>query len=236
MMTAQKRVIPYIRVSTQKQGRSGLGLEAQLRDIEGLVSAKGWHQAHQPFVDVESGSKDERAGLEAALAFCRDTGAILIVAKLDRLSRDVAFGATLLKEAESEGVKIVSADMPEADTLMLHIRLAIAEEERRMISRRTKAALESAKARGVKLGGKREGSHKFTGADKIKAAEARAAVLSRNARRRAYTYRSTIDELRAAGITSMSAMAAELNRRSIPSPRGGIWQATSVGRLLAKLN
>ncbi|MGB5950117.1 MAG: recombinase family protein [Parvibaculum sp.] len=235
MMTAQKRFIPYARVSTEKQGRSGLGLEAQLRDIEGLASSRGWLVVHEPFVDVESGAKDEREGLRDALALCRDTGATLIVAKLDRLSRDVAFGATLLKDAEREGVRIVSADMPEADTLMLHIRLAVAEEERRMISRRTKSALQSAKARGVKLGGRREGAHNFSDDDRAKATEARAATLTRKARRGAYVYRPIIEELRAAGIRSNTALAQALNERGITSPRGGKWQATSVRRLLDML-
>lgn len=235
-MTAPKRFVPYVRVSTERQGRSGLGLEAQLRDIEGLASSRGWVIAHEPFVDVESGAKDDREGLTEALALCRDTGAALIVAKLDRLSRDVAFGATLLKDAEREGVRIVSADMPEADTLMLHIRLAVAEEERRMISRRTKAALQSAKARGVKLGGKREGAHSFSDEDRAKAAGARAAVLSRKAKRGAYVYRPIIEELQAAGVTSNSALARALNERGVSSPRGGKWQATSVARLLDRLS
>jgi DNA invertase Pin-like site-specific DNA recombinase len=235
MISAPKRIIPYARVSTERQGRSGLGLEAQVRDIEGLVASRGWLIAHPPFVDVESGSKDDRSGLQDALALCRDTGAALVVAKLDRLSRDVAFGATLLKEAEREGVRIVSADMPEADTLMLHIRLAVAEEERRMVSRRTKAALESAKARGVKLGGRREGAHCFSDADRARAGAARATALARKAKRAASQYRGIVDELRAAGVASNTALASALNERGISSPRGGKWQATTVGRLLARL-
>lgn len=235
MMTSPLRLVPYARVSTERQGRSGLGLEAQVRDIECLASARGWLIVHAPFVDVESGGKDERAGLQDALALCRDTGAALVVAKLDRLSRDVAFGATLLKDAEREGVRIISADMPEADTLMLHIRLAVAEEERRMVSRRTKAALESAKARGVVLGGRRAGAHSFTDADRAAAAGARATALARKARRTAAQYRTVVEELRAAGAESNTALASALNERGIPSPRGGKWQATSVGRLLARL-
>lgn len=236
MMTSATRIVPYVRVSTQRQGRSGLGLEAQVRDISALADTRGWQLAREPFVDVESGSKDERDGLHTALALCRETGAVLVVAKLDRLSRDVAFGATLLKEAQREGVRIVSADMPEADILMLHIRLAVAEEERRMVSRRTKAALASAKARGVKLGGRRESAHTFTDSDRERAGEARADALARKAKRTACQYRSIIEELRAAGVSSNTAMAKAMNERGVPSPRGGQWQATSVARLLARLS
>ncbi|WP_422023720.1 recombinase family protein [Pyruvatibacter mobilis] len=231
-----REAVPYIRVSTQRQGRSGLGLEAQTETIRALAEARGWTLPSQPFVDVESGSEDQRGGLKAALAEARRFGAPLIVAKLDRLSRDVAFGAALLKEAEDAGVGIVSADMPDADRLMLHIRLAMAEEERRLISRRTKEALAAAKRRGKRLGGRRAGSHTFTNEDRRTAAQRRAETLQRKADRFALRLRPVLAEIEGEGTLPASSLAQALNERGIASPRGGSWKATSVRRLRERLD
>lgn len=139
--------IAYLRVSTDRQGKSGLGLEAQQEAVS--LFARGDDAIIATLVEIESGRNSERPQLAAALRQCRQFGATLLIAKLDRLARDVAFVATLMKS----DVRFIAADMPEADPFRLHIESAIAEEESRKISARTKAALAAAKARGVKLGG-----------------------------------------------------------------------------------
>ncbi|WP_374437299.1 recombinase family protein, partial [Tabrizicola sp.] len=149
--TAEGRTfVAYLRVSTDQQGRSGLGLEAQQAAI-GAFLLPGDRLLSPPFVEVESGRKAERPQLVAAIARCRQTGATLLVAKLDRLARDAHF----LLGLQKAGVEFVAADMPTANRLTVGIMALVAEEEARMISARTKAALAAAKARGVKLGGDR---------------------------------------------------------------------------------
>lgn len=144
---ATGRFIGYIRVSTAKQGRSGLGLEAQQHAIQQFLNGGDW-QLLQTFVEVESGKKNNRPQLKAALEACQRTGAKLIIAKLDRLSRNVAFIATLMEA----GVKFIACDMPQATEFTVHILAAVAQHERMMISQRTKDALKAAKARGKRLG------------------------------------------------------------------------------------
>ncbi|WP_435416859.1 recombinase family protein [Parerythrobacter aurantius] len=134
----------YLRVSTQRQGQSGLGLEAQRSAIMALIGSADFVE----FIEVESGKKSSRPQLQAALAHCRKSKVQLVIAKLDRLARNVHFVSGLM----DSGVDFVAADMPQADRFMLHIFAAMAEEEGRRISERTKAALAAAKARGVKLG------------------------------------------------------------------------------------
>jgi DNA invertase Pin-like site-specific DNA recombinase len=135
--------IAYYRVSTDKQGASGLGLEAQ----QAAVQAYAADIIHS-FTEIESGKNDHRPQLQAALAMCRQTGAALLIAKIDRLSRQAAFLLTL----RDSGVQIVAADMPNAGTLEFGVRAVVAQHEREEISKRTKAALQAAKARGTKLG------------------------------------------------------------------------------------
>ena len=139
--------VTYLRVSTDKQGRSGLGLEAQRAAVAAHAASIGGAVVAE-FVEVESGRKSNRAQLAAALAACRGRRAVLLIAKLDRLARNVAFVSRLMEA----GVEFVAADMPTVNRLTIHILAAVAEEEARMISARTKAALTAAKARGVKLG------------------------------------------------------------------------------------
>lgn len=214
--------VTYFRVSTDRQGRSGLGLEAQQEAVRRFLRSDD-RQLHT-FTEVESGKDNARPQLAAAMNACRKAGAVLLIAKLDRLSRDVAFIAGLMKS----DVRFIAADMPDADAFRLHIEAAIAEEERRRISGRTKAALGAAKARGVKLGG-------FRG--HVPSAEDRARGHTRQrelAAQRAGMALAVIAELVAEGIRSPSALAKALTVRGIATARGGTrWQAIQVRRALA---
>src|SRR5919112_1067645 len=147
---AECMFVAYYRVSTEKQGRSGLGLDAQRKAVADYLNGGRWELAAE-FTEVESGKNSDRPALAKALQTCRVYGARLVIAKLDRLSRDAHF----LLGLEKAGVDFVAADMPHANRLTVGIMAMVADEERRMISARTKAALQAAKARGMKLGGTR---------------------------------------------------------------------------------
>ena len=151
------RFVSYLRVSTDKQGRSGLGIEAQREAVARFLNGGTWTLLAE-LVETESGKNADRPQLRAAIAHCRKTGATLLIAKLDRLARNVAFISTLMEQ----GVPFVACDMPTATPFMLHIYAAMAEEEARAISQRTKLALAAAKARGKKLGGWRGGPARDT--------------------------------------------------------------------------
>lgn len=215
------RYVSYFRVSTAKQGASGLGLEAQQQAVARFLRADDAIVA--TFTEVESGRNSERPQLAAAMAACRMLGARLLIGKLDRLARDVAFVASLMKS----DVKFIAADMPDADAFRLHLEAAIAEEEARKISERTKAALAAARARGVVLGGFR--GRAPTDADRAAGLAARQSA----ARARAMALRPILEELRGAGVTTLAAVAENLNQRGIPAPRGGAWAPAQVGRLMA---
>ena len=208
--------IAYYRVSTARQGQSGLGLEAQRASVAAHVASKSAGLLLGEFQEVESGRKNDRPQLAAALALCKRRKATLVIAKLDRLARNVRFISALM---ESD-VQFQAVDMPEANDLMVHVMAAFAQHERRMISERTRAALAAKKARGERLGNPRP--------DLLKArasASLRASLFHDTTRPLAHSL--------AAGGASLRAVAAELNARSIPTLNGGSWHAATVGRLLA---
>lgn len=222
-----RSAVAYLRVSTAGQGKSGLGIEAQREAIGRFAEVEGFEVVAE-YVEVETGkgtdALDRRPKLKAALGEARRRGCPVIVAKLDRLSRDVAFISGLMTQRVPFIVAELGAD---ADPFMLHLYAALAEQERRMISARTKAALAAAKDRGVKLGGSRTNSRTIGEVGRQVSAEVR--------QRQAADYRADIApiiaELRAEGFTSLRAVAAELNRRGIRTPRGGEWQANQVRRI-----
>lgn len=207
------RYVAYYRVSTAKQGASGLGLEAQ----QAAVLAHCHTQPLASFTEVESGKRNDRPQLAAALAVAKKERATLVIAKLDRLARNVAFIANLMES----GVEIVAVDMPTATRFTLHIMAAVAEQEAKAISDRTKAALAAAKARGVRLG---------TPDTSRLAREARAGADAY-----ASTLTATLEELRLQGIYSVREITAALNARGIRTRRGSQWHPTSVQRLLDRI-
>lgn len=215
------QIVSYLRVSTARQGASGLGLEAQRAAVRGFATVGG-HNIVAELLEVESGSKADRPQLASALATCRLHRATLVIAKLDRLARNVAFIANLM----DGGVEFVACDMPHANRLTLHLLAAIAEHEREMISQRTKAALAAAKARGVRLGNPRGAEHLREHSKR--AASASAEVRAAKARAHDRAVAATIAELTAAGVVGARALARQMNGRGIPAPAGGAW---SVGQL-----
>lgn len=221
------KFVSYLRVSTAKQGRSGLGIEAQRDVVESFLNGGRWTLVAE-HVEVESGKRNDRPALAKALADCRLHGARLVVAKLDRLARNAAFLLTL----RDSGVDFVAADMPEANRLTVGILAVVAEAEREAISARTKAALGAAKRRGVTLGGHPE---RLTRVARRRGAQASAETRTARAEQRAADLRPAIEDARQNGAASLRAIAASLNDRGIPAPRGGTWTATAVQRTLARL-
>lgn len=219
--------VGYARVSTAKQGRSGLGLEAQEAAIRAHIKAED--KLLMPiYVEVESGKRSDRPELENALRHAKLTGATLLVAKLDRLSRDVRFLLTLI----DSGVDVLFCDLPQLPAgpigrFMLTQMAAIAELEAGMISQRTKAALQAAKERGQTLGG-------FRGV-KVNPTLGRAA-RSVKAQQFNERVREALVSIRQArgGDLSLNEMARELNNRSIRTSRGGEWSAVQVARVIGQ--
>lgn len=222
--TASPAFVAYFRVSTMQQGRSGLGLEAQREAVSRFVAQNGGSVIAE-FQEVESGKNADRPQLALALERCRLTRSTLVVAKLDRLTRDVAF----LCKLRDSGVDFVAVDNPNANRLTVTILVAVAEEERRLISARTQAALQAAKARGVKLGNPM-GAAAFGGNAGKGGAEAMQAKADGFAQRLA----GIVLPLKAQGL-SLRRIAERLNADGIVTPRGGAWQANSVKRLLERL-
>ena len=211
----QKGFVAYYRVSTDRQGRSGLGLEAQQKAVADYLNGGDWSLIAQ-LTEVETGRRNRRPELEKALALCRKHKAKLVIAKLDRLSRNLSFIAALM----DSGVEFVAVDNPHANKLTLHILAAVAEHEREMISERTKGALQAAKARGVKLG--RNGSERL-------------APLHRStAIQYARTIAPILVELKGKGLSARQ-IAVELRARSVPTANGGEWHAQTVLRAIRRL-
>lgn len=207
--------VAYYRVSTARQGQSGLGLDAQQATVLHHVAGRG--ELIAELTEIESGRKNDRPQLTAALDLCRRRKAVLVIAKLDRLARNVAFVANLM-EAK---VDFVAADMPEANRLTLHVMAAFAEHEREAISKRTRDALAAAKARGVQLGNPRPDMPAVTGKAAERAAAFRATVLP------------LVRSRRDAGMT-LRAIADDLNARSVKTLNGKRWAPATVrGILLA---
>jgi DNA invertase Pin-like site-specific DNA recombinase len=208
-------------VSTAKQGQSGLGLEAQRQTV---LQSVGDGELLEEFTEVESGKNNSRPQLQAALKHARLTNSTLIVAKLDRLSRNAAF----LNQLLDADVPIRCADMPFADRFTVGILAQVAQWERERISDRTKAALLIAKAQGRELGGKRANQRYVSADGRHKAAETRRAASAQ----RKMDVLPYVDAARSAGHTSLRGIATYLNARRIAAPRGGNWQAAQVARLL----
>lgn len=204
------RFVAYYRVSTDRQGASGLGLEAQAAAVASYVGRIGAELAAE-VVEVESGRRADRPELARALALCRRHRAVLLIARLDRLSRNVAFIANLMES----GVDFRAVDMPEASRLTIHILAAVAEHEREAISARTKAALAAAKARGVRLG-----------CPNPRPELARMAHVAASGRF-AETHWPLIERLRGEG-QSYRAIACEMNERNIRTRTGKDWTAAQV--------
>jgi DNA invertase Pin-like site-specific DNA recombinase len=221
---AQGSFVAYYRVSTAKQGSSGLGLEAQQEAVRSYLNGGNWKLVAE-VTEVESGKRSDRPKLDEAMRLCRLHGATLVIAKLDRLSRDAHF----LLGLQKAGVEFIAVDNPHANRLTIHILAAVAEDEAKRISDRTKAALAAAKARGVKLGGHR--GVELT-EDVRKAGRA---VRTAKANARSLDLAPLIADLQANGITSLGAIANALNERGIPTARGGQWSPIQVSRVLAKL-
>ena len=219
------RFVAYYRVSTDKQGRSGLGLEAQRAAVEAHV-ARARGAVCAGFVEVESGRKRDRPQLAAALASVRVHRAVLVIAKLDRLARNVHFVSGLMES----GVEFVAADMPTVNRLTVHILAAVAEEETRMISARTRAALAAAKARGVRLGN--PNLHAGSSAQ----ARAANAVKIARAQDRAADVLPFIEQARRAGATTLQQITDALAARGVPTPSGNgtRWHPVQVARVIGR--
>jgi DNA invertase Pin-like site-specific DNA recombinase len=211
-----KSAIAYYRVSTTQQGKSGLGLEAQQEAVR-LFEQQGY-QVIAHYTEIESGKKNKRPELLAALDHCRKKKATLIIAKLDRLGRNVAFIANLMES----GVQFKAVDNPHADELMIHLLAAFAQHERKQISKRTKEALAAAKRRGTVLGanGSVLGQQNKIAADEF-----------------AEKMRPTIETLQQEGFKSVRAICNELNRRGNVPPfqNGALWRRTAVHNLLKRI-
>ncbi len=222
-MPHRKPTVTYYRVSTQKQGQSGLGLEAQQAAVQTFLN--GASQPVRKFVEIESGRKNERPVLAEVLAYCRQHGCQLVIAKLDRLARDVHFISGLMKA----GVEFVAADMPTVNRMTVHVVAAVAEEEARATSQRTKAALAALKARNPD---RRLGNPQGFTAEAIQAGTAKR--VEKAAAREARII-PTVKFMRDNGKT-LAQIAAHLTELGIHTPRGGQWNPTQVSRVLGRLS
>lgn len=212
-----KKAITYYRVSTERQGISGLGLDAQRQAVHDFASANGFLLTDE-YIEVESGRKQNRPVLLQALGECKREQATLLIARLDRLGRNVAFISKLMEA----GVDFKAVDNPYAGKLVVHIMAAFAEHERDIISQRTIEALQVAKAKGVVLG--KHGRYELSVRNK------------READRFALATKPLLEELQQQEVKTMRGIAEELNRRQIPTyQQGGRWHASTVYQVLKRL-
>ena len=207
--------ISYLRVSTQRQGEFGLGIEAQRAAVAGFLAQRGGSLV-QEFVEVESGSKRARPILVQSIALSKKCGATLLIAKLDRLARNVAFVSSLMES----GVEFVAVDAPYANRLMIHILAAFAEHERLLISQRTKAALAAAKARGVRLGDNGARLGRLHHEEALAWAE---------------TFRKPVDDALGRGKTTLLEVATALNEAGHRTRRNSLWTVGTTHRLVRRL-
>lgn len=221
------RIVSYIRVSTQRQGASGLGIEAQKAEIAAYAATNNATITAQ-YIEVESGKVNNRPELARAIREARLTGSRLVIARLNRLSRNAAF----LLNLKDSGVDFVAADMPNANSMTVGVMALVAQEEREAISRNTKSALKAAKARGQKLGNpngaaalRRAGKGNLDAVEAVKArADARAAKIV-----------DVLEEIERQGFTTLAAIAGELNRRGIKTPREKAWHPSTVANVRARV-
>lgn len=225
---ANGKFVSYLRVSTARQGASGLGLDAQREAVSRYLAGGSWSLVRE-IVEVESGKRNDRPAIAEALSLCRLHRATLIIAKLDRLARNVHFISSLMEAR----VDFIACDFPQANRLTVHILAAVAEHEALMISARTKAALSAARARGVELGGLRGNRERMallaTKANSISAKRRAESAAKRNA-----DLLPVISNIQEAGDKSHKRIAEELNRRGITAARGGQWSATQLRRVIRR--
>jgi DNA invertase Pin-like site-specific DNA recombinase len=224
---ATTKFVSYLRVSTDKQGKSGLGLEAQREAVTRYLNGGQWKLVAE-YVEVESGKRNTRPQLQAAISHAKAIGAKLVIARLDRLARNLHFVSSL----QERGVDFVAADMPDANRLTIHIIAAVAESVGRTISENTKLALAAAKARGVKLGNP-NGARALRGKQVGNAAAV--AKLKASAQLRADDLAGIVAAIKAKGVVTTRGIAFALNEQAIPAPRGATWHPTAVSRLLSRL-
>jgi DNA invertase Pin-like site-specific DNA recombinase len=230
---ATGKFVSYLRVSTDKQGRSGLGLEAQREAVDRFLNDGNWTVVRE-YVETESGKRTDRPKLRAALAHAKAIGATVVFAKLDRLTRNV----DLLRGLVTSGVDLMFCDLPHVPPgamgrFLLTQMASVAELEAGLISERTKAALAAAKRRGVKLGNP-NGARALWG--KQVGNDAAVARIKAKASEHAENLRAIVEDARTHGITSVGALAEELNQRGVLTPRGGEWHPTSAARLIERLS
>ncbi len=221
-MNVKQKIVSYIRVSTQRQGTSGLGLEAQRAAVQSFCESNDYEHLAE-YQEVESGRKNARPVLQKALAHAKSTKATLLIAKIDRLARNVAFIANLMES----GTEFRACDMPETNNFMLHIMAAVAEQEASAISQRTRVALKAAKDRGTALGGSNPACRNLT-------EEARLRGANSTARTASAFYagvESDIQSLHKNG-NSLRSIAEALNAQGLATRNGSRWTATQVLRVL----
>ncbi|WP_316164540.1 MULTISPECIES: recombinase family protein [unclassified Bradyrhizobium] len=232
------RIVTYVRVSTAKQGRSGLGLEAQKAAIQEFARTSGARIIGE-YREVESGKANDRPQLKAALHHAKITGATLVIAKLDRLSRSASFTMTL----RDSGAKFVCCDMPDANDLTIGVLAIVAQQERDATSKRTKDALQMARKRIAETGQRGHAQIKRLGNPNGAAAlrragkgnEAAITKVKAEADKHASDLAEVVQDIRAGGSVTLAAIASELNNREMVTPRGGRWHASSVRNLLQRI-